>query len=306
MAKIKLSQLEMLVAAADVGSFSSAGIELGCTQSSISQGIAELESEIGASLLVRSRSGCLPTPAGLKVLSDARKMLKIAEGLAKIARSEPEISGHVQVACIRSVGTHLLPHPVEALAGEFPGIHVEIQDGCSDYSEVAALVEQGTAQIGITRAPIGEHFVSRPFVYDPYVVIAPACADLKSPVCWKELSHLPFIHIRQPGAMWIMEQCRVAGFEQRTARRLASESGILALVSRGLGYTILPRLAALPDTAGTKVLELPFPAMRHLTVFAKPALARTQVVKTVMQFILDKRLIMKTDAWRARAIGFDH
>ena len=57
MEKIKLNQLEMLVAAVDTGSFSAAGTELGCTQSRISHGIAELERRVGAKLLVRSRSG---------------------------------------------------------------------------------------------------------------------------------------------------------------------------------------------------------------------------------------------------------
>jgi DNA-binding transcriptional LysR family regulator len=302
MTKIKLNQLEMLVAAVDAGSFSAAGAELGCTQSRISHGIAELERSVGAKLLIRSRTGCVPTHAGQQVLASARQMLKIADGVARTVCREAEVSGQVQVACIRSASTHLLPHAVEALAGAFPGIHVEIHDGCHDYGEVTAMVEQGLAHVGITRTPVGEHLVSRPYVCDQYVVIAPACTELKSPVCWKQLLHLPFIHIQQPGAMWIVEQCRAAGFEQRPARRLASESGILALVGRGLGYTVLPRLAAFPDIAETKVLELPFPAMRHLTVFAKPPVARTKIVKTVVEFILDKRVIQKTDAWRAGAV----
>jgi DNA-binding transcriptional LysR family regulator len=303
MTKIKLNQLEMLVAAVDAGSFSAAGAELGCTQSRISHGIAELERNVGATLLIRSRTGCVPTHAGQQVLASARQMLNIADGVARAVCREAEINGQVQVACVRSASTHLLPYAVEALAKAFPGINVEIHDGCHDYGEVTAMIEQGFAHIGITRTPVGEHLMSRPYVYDPYVVIAPACAELKSPVCWNELSLLPFIHIQQPGAMWIVEQCRAAGFEQRPARRLASEGGILALISRGLGYTVLPRLAAFPDIAATKILELPFPAKRYLTVFAKPAVARSKVVKTVIQFILDKRLIQKTDAWRAGAIG---
>jgi DNA-binding transcriptional LysR family regulator len=65
---MKLSQLHMLVAVADHGSFSAAAAELGCTQSRISHAIAALERELGTRLLARSRDGSLPTGAGLRVL----------------------------------------------------------------------------------------------------------------------------------------------------------------------------------------------------------------------------------------------
>jgi DNA-binding transcriptional LysR family regulator len=305
MGKIKLNQLEMLVAAADAGSFSAAAVNLGCTQSRISHGIAELERCMGSKLLGRSRSGCVPTPAGHRVLAAARQMLRIADDVAQSAGTEVTVAGDVQVACLRSASTHLLPHVVEALANHFPGIHVEINDSYNDYREVVTHVERGIADIGITRGPVGEHLVSRPFIRDDYVVVAPASVELKSPVCWKELTRLPFIQLHQPGAAWIVEHCRSAGLVWHASRRLANACSILALVSRGLGYTLLPRLVAFPDTPGTKILKLPFTASRRLVVFARPSLAKTTLVSTVVQSILDTSSIMKTDAWQSGVIELD-
>lgn len=305
MAKITLIQLEMLVAAVDAGSFSAAGVELGCTQSRISHGIGELEERLHAQLLVRSRNGCSPTPVGHAVLGKAREMLRMANEIQFSAeRDRASITGHVGVACARSVGTHLIPHVVEALAMQHPGIHVEIFDGCHDYSSVASLIGSGTAQVGISRGPIPEHFVCREFVSDSYVVVVPADAKLQSPVCWDELARLPYIAVDQPGAMWIVERCRAAGFKQQPGRRLANESAILALVARGLGFSILPRLAAFPDMAATRALHLPFPAARALVAFAERSAARLPAVRTVMQSILDRESMKKTEAWRAKAISW--
>ncbi|HEX7648607.1 MAG TPA: LysR family transcriptional regulator, partial [Noviherbaspirillum sp.] len=71
MAGIKFNQLEILVAVVDAGSFSAAATELDCTQSRISHAIAELERGVGTRLLERSRAGCMPTEAGLRVLQKA-------------------------------------------------------------------------------------------------------------------------------------------------------------------------------------------------------------------------------------------
>lgn len=303
MAKVKLDQLEMLVMAVDSGSFSAAAVELECTQSRISHGIAELERRLGTRLLERSAAGCLPTAAGLRVLGHARPLLKLADAIGHCAEGEAALTGQIKLACLRSVVPHLLPHALHALHAQFQGLHVEILDGCDDDAEVTAMVQHGAAELGITRTPVGGHFVARPLVQDSYVIVAPALARLKSPVCWEELSPLPFIQIREPGATEVLEQCRSAGFRHRPARSLASARGILALVGQGLGFTLLPRLAAFPNAAKTQVLELPIPAVRQLSVLAAPSHSESRLVRTVMQFITDRRLIMKTEAWHAGAMA---
>jgi DNA-binding transcriptional LysR family regulator len=304
MAAIKISQLEMLVRVADAGSFTAASVDMGCTQSRVSQAIAELERSVGAKLLLRSPIGCTLTHEGELALAHAREILRLAASVSALGHVQSKMTGEVRVACFRSVATHLLPHVVESLAERHPGLHIVINDDCSDYDDVTRAVEDGEAHIGITRGPVADHFVVRPFVTDPYVVIAPASAQLNCPANWNELAALPFIHIQQPGARWIIEQCRASGFTQRPARHLATESGVVGLVARGLGYTVLPRLTVFPDASGTKLLQLPFSANRQLVMFAKPASARRAMVRTAMQFIADKRIITKTEAWKAGVVVY--
>jgi DNA-binding transcriptional LysR family regulator len=159
---MKLNQLKMLVAVAEHGSFSAAAAELGCTQSRISHGLAELEGELGVSLLARGRAGSTPTEAGQRVLEKARQMLRLEDSLRAAAAATEGLSGTVRIACFRSVGTHLLPHVLEALAQRHPQLRVEIDDSCEQRADVTSALQDGLAEIGIAQLPLAGALASRP------------------------------------------------------------------------------------------------------------------------------------------------
>jgi DNA-binding transcriptional LysR family regulator len=302
MEKLKLGQLEMLVAAVDAGSFSAAALELDCTQSRISHAIAELERIVGARLLERSRSGCVPTDAGYRVLVKARQMLRLAGSLAQAVKEEAVVSGHVRIACFRSAGTHLLPHVLEALAESHPGIRIDVNDGCPDYEDIVAAVKQGMAEIGITREDTAAGLESTPLGYDNYVLVLPAGLRTSDPVDWRMLAGLPFIQSQNAGSSWIVEQCRAAGLPLKAARRLSSDSGITAMVARGLGFAIFPQLATFPTPPGIRIAALPIEARRPIALVTTADNARNKAVRIVLRQVREKAGLRRTDAYRAGAI----
>jgi DNA-binding transcriptional LysR family regulator len=78
MAALELVLLRSFVTVVEAGGFTSSERRLHLTQSTISQHIKRLESAVGAPLLVRAKSGVVPTEAGERVLSYARRMLALA------------------------------------------------------------------------------------------------------------------------------------------------------------------------------------------------------------------------------------
>ncbi len=227
MGKIKLNQLEVLVTVTDAGSFSAAAVELGCTQSRISHAIAELEQSIGVRLLNRSRLGCVPTEAGHRVLAKARQILRIADSVIPSAQEDSEVVGQVRLACFRSIATHLLPHAMEALAREHPGIQVEIDDSCVDSLDVNRTVEEGRAEIGISSFQIGKHLVQHAYLHDAYVLLMPTAFKLRGAISWEQLEGMSYIESISISSNLAYEQCRRAGFKAVPSRRLVNESGIL-------------------------------------------------------------------------------
>lgn len=102
--------------------------------------------------------------------------------------------------------------------------------------------------------------------------------------------------------MAILDKCRAAGFQAELSRTLATDTGIAAMVRRGLGFSILPRLAVFPEPPGVKVYPLPIPAGRHFALVARPESARTELVKTVMRYLGERKAIERSEAFRAGAL----
>ena len=85
---MELRQFKYFVAIADCGSLSRAAQQLFIAQSALSKQMAELEAELGAQLLLRSRNGVAMTEAGkvfyeyaqgiTKQVSDARAAVHVA------------------------------------------------------------------------------------------------------------------------------------------------------------------------------------------------------------------------------------
>jgi DNA-binding transcriptional LysR family regulator len=295
---MKLSQLHMLVAVADHGSFSAAAAELGCTQSRISHAIAELERELGTRLLVRARDGSLPTEAGLRVLDKARAMLRLEDDLRASVRDDA-LEGRVRIACFRSIGTHLLPYAVEALAARHPRLVLDIDDGCNDRLEVVAALRAGRADVGIAQLPVEDGFVLHPYIADDYVLVVPAARAFTQPVTWDQLDGLPFIRLGCSGADAILARCRAAGLVATAERTLGNDTSIAAMVARRMGWSILPRLATFPEPDDVRVLPLPIPARRQFALAGPRAAMASPRVKAVLDVLRDRRLLAATCAGQA-------
>jgi DNA-binding transcriptional LysR family regulator len=302
---MRLNQLKMFVAVADHGSFNAAAAALDCTQSRISHAIAELENDLGVRLLARARGGSTPTDAGHRVLEKARQMLRLEGSLFDAAREGCELAGHVRIACFRSVGTHLLPYAIEALAHEYPNIRVDVDDGCDERADVTDALALGRADIGVAQLPVEGDFVTQPYLQDEYMFVLPASLGHDARDGWPRVDSLPFIELDCSGAAAILQRCRAAGFAVEPGRKLANHTSVAAMIGRGMGYSILPRLSTFPLPDEVRTLSLPIPARRQFAIAARADTMRSATVKTVVRFLRDKRIVAKTKAYQAGIVSWE-
>jgi DNA-binding transcriptional LysR family regulator len=302
---MRLNQLKMLIAVADHGSFSAAAAALDCTQSRISHAIAELERDLGVRLLARARAGSTPTDAGHRVLEKARQMLRLEGSLFDVAREGCELAGQVRIACFRSVGTHLMPYAVEALAREYPNIRVDIDDSCDERADVTRALADGRADIGIAQLPVEGDFLAQPYLRDEYMFVLPASHPPDARGGWPRVDALPFIGLDCSGAAAILERCRDAGFAVEPSRMLANHTSVAAMIGRGMGYSILPRLSTFPEPDEVRTLPLPIPARRQFAIAGRAETMRAPAVKAVLRFLRDKRVVAKTRAYQAGIVSWE-
>ncbi len=146
-----LEQLRMFVEAAESGSFSASARRLGKVQSAVSQGIANLEIDLGAELFDRSTRKPTLTAAGRRLLSYARAVLELSSELDLAARAlnrghETELTLAIDPALM----VPTLEAKLQAFSERFPVTELEFQQVAS--SDVIGLIESGRADLGLMLA----------------------------------------------------------------------------------------------------------------------------------------------------------
>lgn len=295
---MKLEQLRIFVAVAEFGSFSSAAVALDCTQSRISHSIAELERELEVRLLLRSHEGSRPTEVGLRVLDKARQMLGLEQDVRNAAGHQEPLEGRVRLSCFRSIGTHLLPYTVEALRAIHPGIVLEIDDS-GDRLQVIQAVRERRVDLSIAQLPIGRGLQTETYLQDDYVLALPASLPVEPSFSWDQLDQLPFVRLNCAGADDVLARCRDTGFNASAERTVSNDTTIVAMIARGMGYSILPRLAIFPEPDDIRVIPVPVPARRQFALTGHPDVLQTPRVRAVLRLLRDPRMVAKTAAFQA-------
>src|SRR6201996_8134701 len=146
---LELRQLRCLVAIADTGTFTDAGLELGVTQAAVSRSLQALENVLGVRLLHRTSRMVTPTSAGLRVLAQARQLLALADNLMSEATTGHTVLriGHAWSAMGRHTREFLRRWAVEQ-----PSVGVEL----IRVNAVTAGLAEGTSDIAVLRTAVPE------------------------------------------------------------------------------------------------------------------------------------------------------
>ncbi|MCC3526943.1 MAG: LysR family transcriptional regulator [Microcoleus sp. PH2017_22_RUC_O_B] len=258
--RMKLSQIQALIAVAEYANFSEAALQMELSQSAVSHAIASLEAELGVQLFHRGRHGAQLTPVGERVVLHGRQIVRSLEMMVKEADLEKGLQGgQVRIVSFRSVATHILPGIIAQFRDRFPKIAVSITEVYYTQAVEEAL-RSGKADIGFVSLPISDEFETREILRDKYVVLLPPTAKLSSAkITWEELANHPLI-LQPPEtacSIPLRKYLATSDFPLNIAYELSEDSTIVSMVMQGLGAAIMPRLAAEPIPAEVKVCSLP-------------------------------------------------
>lgn len=127
---ITTTQLKALIAISASNSFSSAGREVGVSQSSLHRSGRDLESMLGATLFEKTSFGISPTKAALS-LTRASKL-----AFSEISQAREEISamnnieiGHMRIGSMPLARTSVLPKAIIDFTNKHPDFNFSIYDG---------------------------------------------------------------------------------------------------------------------------------------------------------------------------------
>jgi DNA-binding transcriptional LysR family regulator len=246
----------------ETGTFSGAALQLGYTQSAVSQQIASLERSVGTPLFER-RGGpkrVRLTPVGDALVVHARALVaRLHAAQADVAAIVAGERGALRVGTLQSVGTKVLPRLLRRFREEYPGIDL-IPLEILELNELTEGVESGRFDLSFSQMPVPEGpFAVQRVLDDPFVFLAPAGApeaDLES-VTFRQIVRLPLIGVRDPHVLDEVEtHLRRTGSEPQFVFRSNDNPTIQGFVAAGLGYAVLPRLTVDEDDPEVAVLPI--------------------------------------------------
>jgi LysR family transcriptional regulator for metE and metH len=169
---LEIRHLRLVRAVADEGGPTRAAARLHLTQSAVSHQLAELEGRLGVPLFARVRRRLVPTPAGARLIDEARSILsELTRVERELYRSGERRRETVRVVMETFTSYHWLPPIAGALAKEAP--HVETQIVLAAAREPLAALLRGTVDVALVSAPVRERAVlSAPLRADEWAVIA--------------------------------------------------------------------------------------------------------------------------------------
>jgi DNA-binding transcriptional LysR family regulator len=141
---VELRHLRCLIAIVDAGGFTGAAAELGLSQPAVSRTLAALEDALGVRLLRRTSREVLPTAAGQRVLTRARRVLAEVEDLGREARSG---GGRVRVGHAWATVGERTPEFQHRWADQHPDVALHLVRHNSPTGGLA----EGTCDVAVVR-----------------------------------------------------------------------------------------------------------------------------------------------------------
>ena len=294
---LHVGRLKVLCEVARRGSFSGAAEALAYTQSAVSQAIARLEAETGATLIVRDRSGVRPTAAGASLVEHA-------EGIfARIEAAETQLAevlgiraGRLRMASFPSAGATLMPLAIARFRERHPDVALALAEG--EPEEIAPRLRAGEFDLALlfdfpgASERHGARLRTQLLLEDPMLVALPAehalagkraltLADLRE-VDWVQTS------ASSPCARHVVRSCLAAGFEPKVTFESDDYETVQGLVAAGVGAALIPRLALTHVHPGIVVRALaPKPPSRRVVAATVAAAPEAPAAKTMIEILAD-------------------
>ena len=288
---IDLGRLRALHAVAVYGSVGSAAEALGYTPSAVSQQLAKLERETRTILIERRGRGIVLTDAAQQLAATASQVLQLVED-AEVTLEEQRgrAIGSLHIAAFPTAARGLLPAVLPRLIDENPALDVRVSE--TDPFDAVAAVARGESHIAVvhdwhnTPLTLPDELSRAKLGTDPADVLIPASHRLAGKEFVRADDLVGERWICQPvGTIchdWLIRTMRKAGVEPDVAYSVAEYQTQLAMLARGIGIGLLPRLGRGPLPEGVVAVPLqPAPSRRLYAVWRTATARRPAIAVTL-------------------------
>ena len=266
-----MKQLQYLVALADTQHFGRAAERCNITQSTLSAGIRDLESVLGAAVAERSNRHVLMTRVGEQIAERAKVLLRDAEEVMEVARAgRAPMTGEMRLGVIPTISPFLLPCILPALREKFPELTIYLRE--DQTARVLVGLEKGELDAVLIALPCETGDLSvEDILEDEFLFacnrthgFAGAEEVSREALDGEQLLLLEEGHCLRGHAL---DVCRMGDRKARAQFEASSLHTLVQMVAAGIGVTLVPRIAVDARIAqGTDISfsRLSVPASRRI------------------------------------------
>lgn len=242
-----LKQLQYLLAVVELRHFGKAADRCFVTQSTLSTGIQELETQLGTQLLERTKRKVTPTPMGLELAEKARQILELSSALVETAQATHEpLSGPLRLGVIPTIGPFLLPRILPPIRERFHALQLYLIE--DQTAKLLQRLNSGELDCAILALPYDVGRVEyEVFLKETFWVALPINHPLagSGPIPSIDLPPDELLLLEEGHCMrnHALSACHRSGLQRSAAFQGTSLYTLLEMVAGGQGITLLPAMA---------------------------------------------------------------
>jgi len=271
--RLKLRDLDILLAVVEAGGMGKAAGHLDMSQPAVSKAVADLEHTLGVRLLDRSKQGVEPTPYGLALIKRGAAVFnELRQGVEDIDFLADPTAGELRIAATQPIAAAIITPIIKALLRQYPRVSFQVVVGGDAMRTLYPNMAVRNVELLISRIadPPPKEYSAETLFHDSAVVVTGANNPLtrRRKIDLAELVDEPWIQ-QLPDhyfASLVAEAFRARGCApprptvSTTSAALRNE-----LLSTGSFLTVVPGFALrLPRRhAFLRALPVELPQMRH-------------------------------------------
>lgn len=252
-------QLEYIIRISEERSITKAAERLYVTQSALNQQLQKIESELGMSLFIRTRSDWRLTPAGEVYVDMARSILRLEQNAcSRIQDMHDADSRRITLGLIPERGVDMFTAIYPEFHRQFPNVQIEPSE--CNVRTIQQLITNGDLDLGLCTLISNqkddntylhmaneEIYLAVPASH-PLAALGSPTAENAPQISLSRFQDTPFILISHRSTMrrLVDSLFKAAGFEPQVLFSTVSNISKYRMVLAGVGCALLPHVYATP------------------------------------------------------------
>jgi DNA-binding transcriptional LysR family regulator len=251
---MNLNRLAYFAAVVDAGSFTRAATSLGITKAVVSQQVAKLEEEVGATLLLRTTRSVKTTESGRMLYARCAVILReSADAFDDLAQGAASPEGRLSIAAPFDYGSAVIVPVATELVRRYPRIEVVL-----NLSDRTTTPQENDLALRVGWLKASSDQARRIGKFEQWLVCAPELSGALSRVRKPEdLVELPFVANASLPDPLVWSFSRASGDQRRVRMRatiaIDATPAVHAAVLAGAGLSILPDYVVAGDVASGRL-----------------------------------------------------